>query len=136
VNRGTTTAGEPTISATGCCCYIHDVYIHLRGGASWLYNLFIGFVERPVRKNLQEKTFCETAKTAIDIPLPMKMPLSLRKEWLLDYRLISSPTLKSGYMESFHKGEFFSAADSSEIPFQLLPLPSPPTVDRMATFYI
>jgi len=41
------------------------VHIRLHGGASWLYNLFMGAVERPLRDNIQRKV-CEAAESAIN----------------------------------------------------------------------
>jgi len=138
---GATAPGEPTIRTTGCTCHIDRVSIHLHGGASWLYNLFIGAVERPLRDNLQTK-ICEAAQDAINTDaarelatLPMKLPIGRHRHWLLDYRLVSAPAFASGYLESFHKGEFFNAGDSAEAPFQPSPLPSPASADHMATFW-
>jgi len=65
VTLGATSAGQPTIASTGCTCHIDRVHIHLHGGASWLYNLFMGAVEHPLRDNLQRK-LCEAARNAID----------------------------------------------------------------------
>ena len=141
VTLGATAAGEPTIRTTGCTCHINDVSVRLHGGASWLYNLFIGAVKRPLRDNLQRKV-CEAAQIAINTDaarelatLPVRVPIGHDKQWLLDYRLVSSPIFASGYLESFHKGEFFKAGDSTEAPFQPSLLPSPPTADRMVTFW-
>ena len=138
---GSTASGEPTIRATRCTCRIDRLRIHLHGGASWLYNLFMVFVEGGVRDNLQVK-ICDAAKDAVNsdaarelATLPMMVPLSSDKQWMLDYRLVSPPAFKSGYMESFYKGEFFNAW-STKAPFQPSPLPSPPTADRMATFWV
>jgi len=141
VTLGATPAGEPTIRTTGCTCHIDSLKIRLHGGASWIYNLFMGSVERPLRNNLQGK-ICEGAQKAVNTDvaqelatLPVKIPLGHGKQWLLDYRLVSPPAFASGYLESFHKGEFFNAGDTTDAPFQPSPLPSPPTADRMATFW-
>ena len=141
VTLGKSATGEPTIRTTGCTCHIDHVNIRLHGGASWLYNLFMGSVERSLRNNLQRK-ICDAAQKAVNTDvarelatLPVKVPLGPGKQWLLDYRLVSPPAFASGYLESSHKGEFFNAGDSTEAPFQPSPLPSPPTVDRMATFW-
>jgi len=138
---GATAGGQPTIRSTGCTCHINDVGIRLHGGASWLYNLFRDKVARSLRDSLQRKV-CEAAQNAVNTnvagelaTLPVKVPLGHDKQWLLDYRLVSPPAFASGYLESFHKGEFFNAADSTEAPFQPSPLPSPPTADRMVTFW-
>ena len=141
VTLGATPAGEPTIKATGCTCHIDRLKIRLHGGASWLYNLFMGSVEKHLRHDLQGK-ICEAAQHAVNTDvahelatLPVKIPLGHGKHFLLDYRLVSPPAFASGYLESFHKGEFFNAGDATEAPFQPSPLPSPPTADRMATFW-
>ena len=141
VTLGATSAGEPTIRTTGCTCHIDHVSIRLHGGASWLYNLFMGSVERPLRDNLQRK-ICEAARNAVDADgarelatLPVKVPLGADKRWLLDYRLVAAPAFSAGYLESFHKGEFFDARDPAEAPFRPSALPSPATADRMATFW-
>ena len=138
---GHTATGKPTIRTTGCTCHIDRVRIHLHGGASWLYNLFMGSVERPLRDKLQRK-ICEAAQNAINTDaarevatMPIKVPLGHGKHWLFDCRLVSSPAFASGYLESFHKGEFFKAGDSTEAPFQPSPLPSLPTADHMATLW-
>jgi len=141
VTLGATAAGEPTISTTRCTCHIDRLRIHLYGGASWLYNLFMGFVEGSLRDNLQQK-ICEAAQNTVNTDvarelatLLVKVPLGRDKQWLLDYRLVSPPAFASGYLESFHKGEFFSAGDSTEAPFQSSPLPSPSTADHMVNFW-
>ena len=141
VTLGATAAGEPTIRTTGCTCHIDRLKIRLHGGASWLYNLFMGSVERKMRDNLQRK-ICEAAQNAVNTDvarelatLPVKVPLGHDKQWLLDYRLVSPPAFASGYLESFHKGEFFNVGDSTEAPFQPSPLPSPSTADHMVTFW-
>ena len=142
VTLGKTATGEPTIRSTGCTSHVNRVRIRLHGGASWLYNLFMGHVERPLRDDLKRK-ICEGARKAIDTngaselaTLPVTVPIGDDKQWLLDYRLVSSPAFASSYLESFHKGEFFEAENSTEAPFQPSPLPSPPTTDRMVTIWV
>ena len=67
----------------------------------------------------------------------MKLPLGANKQWLLDYRLVAAPSFVAGsYLELFHKGEFLHAGDETEAPFQPPALPSPASVDRMATFWV
>ena len=38
---------------TGCSGHVDNVNVHFHGGASWLYNIFSGSVERPIRNSLQ-----------------------------------------------------------------------------------
>lgn len=141
VTLGASADGEPTIRTSGCTCHIDRVHIHLHGGASWLYDLFMGSVERRLRDNLQSK-ICDAAQTAVNTDvagelatMPVRTPLGGRKDWVLDYRLVAGPNFAAGYLDSFHKGEFFNAGDETEAPFQPAPLPSPPSADRMATFW-
>jgi hypothetical protein len=43
----------PTVSVVDCQFRVRGVDIDFRGGASWLYNLFTGFIEKPIKKNLE-----------------------------------------------------------------------------------
>jgi len=74
VTLGASATGEPTIRTTSCTCHIDRARIRLHGGASWLYNLFMGSVEHPLRDNLQRK-ICEAAQNAINTS-PRNQPLS------------------------------------------------------------
>ena len=95
VTLGATPAGEPTISSTGCTCHIDRLEICLRGGASWLYNIFLESVEKHLRNNLERK-ICKAAQNAVNTDaarelatIPVKVPLGHDKHLLLDYRLVS-----------------------------------------------
>ena len=142
VSLGKSATGEPTIRSTGCTCHIDRLRIRLHGGASWLYNFFMRFVEGEVRDRVQG-LICENAQHAVNndwarelAALPMEVPLDPDRRWLLDYRMVRPPAFKSGYLELFPKGEFFNAGHSTEAPFQPSPLPSPPTADSMVTFWV
>ena len=69
---GATAAGKPTIKSTGCTCHIDRLKIRLHGGASWLYNLFIGSVERNMRNNLQRK-LCDEAQNTVNTDVARKL---------------------------------------------------------------
>jgi len=142
VTLGKSAAGEPTIRTTGCTCHIDRLRIRLHGGASWLYNFFMRFVEGEVRDRV-EGLICENAQNAVNkdwarelAALSMEVPLDPDRQWLLDYRMVWPPAFKSGYLELFPKGEFFNAGHSTKAPFQPLPLPSPPIADHMVTFWV
>jgi len=140
VTLGASQTGEPTIHSTGCDCNINDLSIHLHGGASWLYDLFIGSVSHPLRRNIQSK-LCDTARKAVDEDAArelstLKVQVVIDHQWLLDYRLVTGPTFGTGYFESYHKGEFFFAAEPTEAPFKPASLPSQVSSDHMATFWI
>ena len=139
VTLGASATGEPTIAATGCNCRVGSLRIRTHGGASWLYNLFIDKVERPLRATMQLK-ICDAAASAINVEAvrelaTLKVKVVIGGQWLIDYRLVAAPAFAAGYMESFHKGEFFQASDPTEAPFQPIPLPNPASTDHMVTFW-
>jgi lipopolysaccharide-binding protein len=122
ITLGQDPTGHPTIASTGCQCNINSVSIRLHGGASWLYNLFIGNVEGPLRNSLQSQ-ICTAAQNAINqnarqqlATLPIEFTID--NKWLFDYRLTSPPAFKAGFVDSFHKGEFFFKGETAEAPFQ------------------
>lgn len=140
VTLGASQTGEPTIHSTGCYCNIDDLSIDLHGGASWLYDLFIGFVSDSLQDNIQSK-LCDAARKAVDENAArelstLQVQVVIDHQWLLDYRLVSGPTFGTGYFESYHKGEFFFAAEPTEAPFKPASLPSQVSSDRMATFWV
>jgi lipopolysaccharide-binding protein len=140
VTLGATSAGEPTIQSTGCSCHISDLKIHLHGGASWLYDLFVGFVENPMRDQVQS-LICNAARKAVDSDAArelstLQVRVVIDHQWLLDYRLVSAPVFGSGYMESFHKGEFFFVGQEVEVPFEPKVLPSLSVTNKMVTFVL
>jgi lipopolysaccharide-binding protein len=136
---GASATGEPTISATGSSCHIDQLKLDIHGGASWLYDLFIGFVEDPIRNSLQGQ-ISNTIRDAINHDAArelatLQVKVVIENDWLLDYSLVSAPQFAAGYLESYHKGELFYAKEIVEAPFQPAPLPSPPSTDHMVAFW-
>jgi len=116
-------SGHVTISSTGCMCSIDSLKVRFHGGASWLYNLFSKQVARPIQKALQVQ-LCQEARKAIDVNAHSRLAtlpvaITILNRWVLDYRLVSSPFFQHGFLESFHKGEFFLKNDRTEAPFQV-----------------
>src|SRR6218665_2854674 len=115
--------GHPTISGSGCSCSISSVSIRLSGGASWLYNLFIDHVERPVRDHLQSK-ICEAATNILNgnaSRLLTSFPIqrTVATDYLFDYHFLSAPHLQSGFMDTKHKAAFYYRGDRTEAPIQV-----------------
>lgn len=124
VSLGQDDSGHPTIFSTGCQCNIDSVKIRLRGGASWLYNLFITWIERPVRRSLEEQ-ICISARKEIDENARVQLAtlpteIEVENEWVFDYRLVSPPAFQAEFLDSFHKGEFFTKGDTTEAPYQVI----------------
>jgi lipopolysaccharide-binding protein len=140
VTLGSSSVGVPTIQSTGCSCHINHLDIQLHGGASWLYDLFISSIEGSLKSNLENK-LCEAARHAIDVDAAselstLEVQTLIDRQWLLDYRLVSSPVFGAGFLESYHKGEFFHVDQPTEAPFEPADLPSTAPSDRMVTFWI
>jgi len=140
VTLGASPTGQPTINATNCSANVDRLKIKTHGGASWLYNLFMSKIERLIHGSLRNQ-ICDAARKAINEDASrelatLKVKIAIKGQWLLDYSLVSGPLFAAGYLESFHKGEFFYATDPTEAPFQPAPLPSPPATDHMVTFWV
>jgi lipopolysaccharide-binding protein len=140
VTLGTTPSGQPTIRSTNCQCSISLIKIKLHGGGSWLYNLFMGSVQKTITNQLQ-KLVCVEARKAIDVTAErelntLKTEVQVGNQLILDYRLVSSPAFGADYFDTFLLGEFFFVGDPAEAPFLPAPLPNPPTASRMVTFWI
>jgi lipopolysaccharide-binding protein len=141
VTLGSNSAGEPTISTTGCSCSIDHLDVDVHGGhASFFYDIIMMFVEPRIRQRIDDQ-ICRAVTDAINKDAnkelsTMKVQVPVGKQWLLDYRLVSAPLFAAGCIESFHKGEFFYATDLTEAPFQPALLPSLPPTEHMVTFCV
>ena len=134
-----TSSGRPTVASVDCSCTIDAVEMRVHGGASWLYGLFMGSVERPLKEQLQ-RLVCQEARKAVDVDsrseldkLQVRVPVG--ESWLFDYRLVDTPRVDSDFIEFLHKGAFFHKNDTSEPPFQAEPFPVVET-QRMVTIWI
>lgn len=117
---GLDSTGHPTIWSTGCSCSISSLSINLSGGASWIYNLLIGFVKESIWNQLQTK-ICEAAKTAINrctkewmTSFPLQM--TVFSDLLFDYRFLSAPDLQNGFLDTKHKAAFVYKDNTTEPP--------------------
>ena len=115
VTLGATPSGLPTINSTGCYCSISGIKMKLHGGASWLYNLFMRNVEKSLRYQLQT-LLCDEARKAIDEEAAAELAtlhtqVQVSSQLVLDYGLVASPGFFTGYIETFHRGEFLYVGD-------------------------
>jgi lipopolysaccharide-binding protein len=139
VTLGVDSNGRPTISVLGCSCTIASVNVKFHGGASWIYNLFTRFVEKPIKSALQ-KTVCEAATKTINSNgaqqlATLKTSVLLEKQFIIDYRLVERLLFGNNYIQFSHKGEVFFNGDATEAPFTARPITTvPPT--RMVTVYV
>ena len=134
------TTGHPTIVSAGCSSSVGNLSIRLQGVASWFYDFFVRFVEKPIGNDL-ETSICDAARRAIDKNAreelaTLGISTAVGRNWLLDYRLVAPPRYAAGELETYHKGEFFYNTDLSEAPFYAPRFPPPPAVDRMLSIVI
>ncbi|NWH61000.1 BPI protein, partial [Geococcyx californianus] len=135
---GSDTSGKPTIDTSACSTHISKVQVHFSGRFGWLYNLFYDAVEYRFRKILESKV-CETVASSVrnDLqPYVRTLPVTARIDAMagIDYSLVAPPTATAQSLDVGLKGEFFSLAHRSAVPFPPLPLALPPDHDRMVYF--
>ncbi|NXX14834.1 BPI protein, partial [Podargus strigoides] len=135
---GSDASGKPTIGTSDCSARISKVRVHFWGKLGWLYNLFYSAVEPIFRKSLERKV-CESVVSSVRDelqPYLRTLPVTARIDAMagIDYSLVAPPTATAQSLDVGLKGEFFSLAHRSAVPFPPLPLAFPPDHDRMVYF--
>ncbi|XP_005240040.2 bactericidal permeability-increasing protein [Falco peregrinus] len=135
---GSDAAGKPTVDTSDCSTRISKVRVHFSGKFEWLYNLFHSAIESRFRKILESKV-CEMVATSVRNnlhPYVQTLPVTARIDAMagIDYSLVAPPTATAQSLDADLKGEFFSLAHRSAVPFPPLPLAFPPDHDRMVYF--
>lgn len=137
---GVSAAHEPTVATQTCTAGIGKLDVTFHGGASWLYNLFSGFIADELKKSLVSQ-LCGIIKNEIDVEgnkvlstLPIQEKIDAFS--LINFELLSAPALPGDFIATRHKGEFFSIAHPAESPFTppALPVPAAGSLSRM--FYV
>ncbi|KAF1451042.1 Bactericidal permeability-increasing protein, partial [Spheniscus demersus] len=135
---GSDTSGKPTIDTSDCSTRISKVRVHFSGKFGWLYNLFHSAIESRFRKILESKV-CENVVSSVRRelqPYLRTLPVTARIDAMagIDYSLVAPPTTTAQSLDVDLKGEFFSLAHRSAVPFPPLALALPPDHDRMVYF--
>ncbi|NXI40596.1 BPI protein, partial [Galbula dea] len=135
---GSDSSGKPTADTSSCSTRISEVQVHFSGRLGWLYNLFHGAVESRFRKILESKV-CESVDTLVHSelqPYLQTLPVTARIDAKagIDYSLVAPPTATSQSLDVDLKGEFFSLAHRSPIPFPPLALAFPSDHNHMVYF--
>ncbi|XP_067651413.1 bactericidal permeability-increasing protein-like [Haliotis asinina] len=133
-------AGKPKLTGSSCSSGIGGVKIRFHGGASWLYNLFTGPIEKKA-KDLLKGQMCKLVTAAINTDAnkqlqKLPMSVSVLKKFLLDYSLISNPTFDTKFMETMLKGEVYWKGGKEECPFSPTPLPTTSDTSRMLYLWV
>ncbi|KFP31128.1 Bactericidal permeability-increasing protein, partial [Colius striatus] len=131
-------SGKPTISSSNCNTRISRVRVRFSGRLGWLYNLFHSTIESRFRKLLESKV-CEVVASSVRKnlqPYLQTLPVTARIDATagIDYSLVAPPTATAQSLDVDLKGEFFSLAHHSAVPFSPPPLALPPDHDRMVYF--
>ncbi|XP_069807995.1 bactericidal permeability-increasing protein-like [Dendropsophus ebraccatus] len=100
-------AARPSVSLSLCNSEVTKAKVHLSGGASWFYNLFTGFLEKPIRDNLNEK-LCPRVGDVIKILqkelATFQVAADIDGRNTIDYSLVNPPRVQKTSIELDLKG--------------------------------
>ncbi|XP_064247602.1 bactericidal permeability-increasing protein-like isoform X2 [Passer domesticus] len=135
---GSDTTGKPTISTSGCSAHISEVRVLFSGKLGWLYNLFHRVIESKLRNILEDKV-CDNVAKSVKNELQtyiQTLPVTARIDDKIgiDYSLVAPPRATAQSLDADLKGEFYSLAHRSTVPFSPLPLAFPSDHERMVYF--
>ncbi|NWX92826.1 BPI protein, partial [Nothoprocta pentlandii] len=135
---GTDGSGKPTADVSDCSAHVSSVRVHFSGKFSWLYNLFHSAVESVFRRSLESKV-CEQVVSSVHSELQSylgTLPVTAKIDAVagIDYALVAPPVAAAQALDAELKGEFFSLAHRSAVPFSPAPLALPPDHARMVYF--
>ncbi|KAM7037999.1 bactericidal permeability-increasing protein-like isoform 2-T2 [Acridotheres tristis] len=138
LSLGSDTTGKPTVSTSACSASISEVRVLFSGKLGWLYNLFHKVIESKLRKSLESKVCDKVAKSVHnDLQTYLQtLPVTAKIDGKtgIDYSLVASPRATAQSLDADLKGEFYSLAHRSTVPFPPLPLAFPSDHDRMVYF--
>lgn len=113
-------SGRPAVWKDACSSSVGALHVTFHGGSSWLYNLFTGALEGPLR-DIINTNLCPQVGNAIgDLEEVLKtIPVSAVIDPFaeIDYSLISVPQITDLHMDLDFKGEFYQVGHHSEPPF-------------------
>ncbi|NXA85546.1 BPI protein, partial [Melanocharis versteri] len=135
---GSDATGKPTISTSDCSAHISNVRVLFSGKFGWLYNLFHSSIESRFRKILEDKV-CDSVAKSVHNELQtyiQTLPVTARIDAKtgIDYSLVAAPRATAQSLDADLKGEFYSLAHRSTVPFSPPPLAFPSDHDRMVYF--
>uniref|UniRef100_A0A4W4E3S5 Bactericidal permeability-increasing protein n=1 Tax=Electrophorus electricus TaxID=8005 RepID=A0A4W4E3S5_ELEEL len=126
--------GRPMVRSANCEASLSHARIRLRGGASWLYNMFNGYINKKVRKELQRKICPLVSENIQKINSYMKTLNVLKKidrYAEIEYGLTESPVVSVSSTELSLKGEFYNIGVHKKPAFAPTPFSLPPNERNM-----
>ncbi|NXK86596.1 BPI protein, partial [Formicarius rufipectus] len=135
---GSDATGKPTVNTSDCSTRISEVRVLFSGKFGWLYNLFHNAIESKFRKILENKV-CDSVSESVHNDLQTyirTLPVTARIDARagIDYSFVAPPTATAQSLDTGLKGEFYSLAHRSTVPFSPLPLSFPSDHERMVYF--
>ncbi|XP_062445554.1 bactericidal permeability-increasing protein-like [Rhea pennata] len=135
---GSDASGKPTADTSDCSTHISSVRVHFSGKLGWLYNLFHSAIESTFRRILESKV-CENVVSSVHSklqPYLQTLPVTAKIDAVvgIDYSLVAPPAATAQCLDADLKGEFFSLAHRSAVPFPPPLLAFPTDHDRMVYF--
>ncbi|XP_039353706.1 bactericidal permeability-increasing protein isoform X1 [Mauremys reevesii] len=132
---GSDTSGRPTVTTSECGTHISNVRVHISGRFGWLYNLFHKKIESSFRRTMEGKV-CGVVTSSVTTklqPYLQTVPVTAKIDKVagIDYSLVAPPVATAQSLDVNLKGEFFSLAHRSAIPFPPPALALPADHDRM-----
>ncbi|XP_073411355.1 bactericidal permeability-increasing protein-like [Dendrobates tinctorius] len=127
-------AARPSVSLSSCHSEVKNAKVHLSGGASWLYNLFTGFLERPIRDNLN-KELCPRVSEAIKILQneleTFQVIADLDAHNKIDYSVINPPRVQKMHIDLDLKGTILHSGAHKQQEAYIAPIILPETRQSM-----
>ncbi|KAJ1122947.1 hypothetical protein NDU88_001420 [Pleurodeles waltl] len=127
-------SGRPAVWKASCSSSIGALHVTFHGGASWLYNLFTGALEGPLRDILNENLCPQVGNAIGDLEEVLKtIPVCAQTDPFaeIDYSLTSVPQIMDVHMDLDFKGEFYNVGHHSEPPFVPAPFSIPDQNNQM-----
>ncbi|XP_038225061.1 bactericidal permeability-increasing protein-like [Dermochelys coriacea] len=127
-------SGHPQVWSTNCHSSIGRLDVKFHDGASWLYNLFTGALQGPLRYEVNRQLCPELRKGISDLERVLKtMQVSAQIDPFaaIDYSLINKPVIARDHGDIDLKGEFYGVGKHTESPFSPAPFLLPDEGDHM-----
>ncbi|XP_071174103.1 bactericidal permeability-increasing protein-like [Mytilus edulis] len=121
IQLGTDSKGKPTVRASQCFPSSGPIKYVFHGGKDWIIKLFAENAIQAIHLQIQ-KNFCGIFKVLVEknaqsIISNVKVQIPVGNSMIVDYRLISSPSVSTNYLEVYFKGSVLWRNSQSEAPY-------------------
>ncbi|XP_048878334.1 bactericidal permeability-increasing protein-like isoform X3 [Brienomyrus brachyistius] len=134
IGVGSDETGRPTVSSNDCTASVGGVSVTFHGGGSWLYNLFTSFIEKQLRKSLEQQ-ICPLVHDGISDLNPhlktLNVLATVDKYAEIEYSMVTPPSISNFLIELSLKGEFYNIGQHQDPPFSAPPFSLPPQNSSM-----